>query len=76
MLRLPHVGAQAAIAGPREPVTVTWAPWVLRAAHPPAWDNAPEPMPQWGRFSQPEPDFEFDQRIAWSWEYRGRIMGI
>jgi len=35
------------------------------AAHPPAWEDAPEPIPDWARIGQPEPDFEFDQRVAW-----------
>lgn len=33
------------------------------AAHPRAWDNAPEPAPDWDLAAQPE--LEFDQRIAW-----------
>jgi hypothetical protein len=32
---------------------------------PSAWDDAPEPMPDWDLLQQPESDFEFDQRIAW-----------
>ncbi len=48
-------------------------PPITPARGPPAWDlalslskgDAPEPMPEWDRFSQPEPDFEFDQRVAW-----------
>jgi hypothetical protein len=35
------------------------------AAHPPAWDEAPEPMPDWDLPQQPEPDVEFDQRVSW-----------
>jgi hypothetical protein len=35
------------------------------AAHPPAWDEAPEPMPDWDLLKQPEPDFELDQRVSW-----------
>jgi hypothetical protein len=35
------------------------------AAHPPAWDDAPEPMPDWELLQQPAPDFAFDQRMAW-----------
>jgi hypothetical protein len=35
------------------------------AAHPPACDEAPEPMPDWDLLQQPEPDLEFDQRVAW-----------
>jgi hypothetical protein len=35
------------------------------AAHPPAWDETPAPMPDWGLLKQPEPDFELDQRISW-----------
>jgi hypothetical protein len=25
----------------------------------------PEPMPDWDLLKQPEPDFEFDQRVSW-----------
>ena len=32
---------------------------------PPAWEDAPQPMPDWDLLGQPEPDFEFDQRVAW-----------
>ena len=32
---------------------------------PPAWDDAPEPMPDWDLLAQPAPDFEFDQRVSW-----------
>jgi hypothetical protein len=35
------------------------------AAHPPAWGDDPGPMPHWDLVKQPEPDFEFDQRISW-----------
>jgi hypothetical protein len=35
------------------------------AAHPPAWDEAPEPMPDWDLLGQPEPGFAFDQRVCW-----------
>ena len=34
-------------------------------AHPPAWDDAPEPAADWDLLQQPEPDFEFDQRVSW-----------
>jgi hypothetical protein len=34
------------------------------ARGPPAWDDAPEPLPDWDLLKQPEPDVEFDQRIA------------
>jgi len=33
------------------------------AAHPPAWDEAPEPVLDWDLIAQPE--LEFDQRITW-----------
>jgi len=36
---------------------------VSSARGPPAWDDEPEPMPDWKLLQQPEPDFEFDQRI-------------
>jgi len=42
---------------------ITDAPIAPRG--PPARDDAPEPMPDWDLFGQSEPDFEFDQRIAW-----------
>ena len=41
------------------------APPISPARAPPAWDDAPEPMPDWDVFAQPAPDFEFDQRIVW-----------
>ncbi len=40
-------------------------PPIAPARGPPAWDDAPEPVPGWDRFGQPEPDFAFDQRVAW-----------
>ena len=30
-----------------------------------AWDDAPEPVPDWDLLGQPEPDVEFDQRLSW-----------
>uniref|UniRef100_UPI0002D9D72B IS91 family transposase n=1 Tax=Thiorhodovibrio frisius TaxID=631362 RepID=UPI0002D9D72B len=38
-------------------------PPISPARGPPA--EAPEPMPDWDLLQQPEPDFEFDQRVAW-----------
>jgi hypothetical protein len=38
---------------------------ILGTADPPAWDEAPEPMPDWDLLQQPEPDVEFDQRVSW-----------
>jgi hypothetical protein len=35
------------------------------AAHPPAWDEAPELASDCDLVAQPEPEIEFDQRIAW-----------
>ena len=35
------------------------------ARGPPAWDDAPEPVADWDLLIQPEPDFEFDQRVSW-----------
>jgi hypothetical protein len=32
---------------------------------PPAWDDAPELLPDWDLVKQPEPDVEFDQRVNW-----------
>ncbi len=40
-------------------------PPISPARGPPAWDEAPEPMPDWDLLQQPEPDFEFDQRVSW-----------
>ncbi|WPL22773.1 transposase [Thiorhodovibrio frisius] len=40
-------------------------PPISPACGPPAWNEAPEPMPDWDLLQQPEPDFEFDQRVAW-----------
>jgi hypothetical protein len=40
-------------------------PPITPARGPPAWDEAPEPMPDWDLLQQPDPDFEFDQRIVW-----------
>jgi hypothetical protein len=41
-------------------------PPITPARGPPAWDDAPEPMPDWDLLQQPDPDFEFDQRMVWS----------
>jgi hypothetical protein len=35
------------------------------AAHPPAWDDDPEPMPDWDFIAQPDTGFEFDPRVTW-----------
>jgi hypothetical protein len=32
---------------------------------PEPWDDAPEPVADWDLLKQPEPDFEFDQRVSW-----------
>jgi hypothetical protein len=40
-------------------------PPITPARGPPAWDDAPESMPDWDLLGQPEPEVEFDQRIAW-----------
>ncbi len=40
-------------------------PPITPARGPPAWEDAPQPMPDWDLLGQPEPDFEFDQRVAW-----------
>jgi hypothetical protein len=31
----------------------------------PAWDDESEPMPDWNLIAQPDPSFEFDQRLSW-----------
>ena len=41
------------------------APPISPARGPPAWADAPEPMPDWDLLQQPEPDCELDQRVAW-----------
>jgi hypothetical protein len=40
-------------------------PPIAPARGPPAWDDAPEPVPDWDLLGQPAPELEFDQRIAW-----------
>ncbi len=40
-------------------------PPIAPARGPPAWEETPEPVPDWDLLGQPEPDFEFDQRRAW-----------
>ena len=32
---------------------------------PPAWDDDLGPTPDWDLIAQPDPGFEFDQRISW-----------
>jgi hypothetical protein len=29
------------------------------------WDDAPEQAPDWDLIAQPDPGFEFDQRVSW-----------
>jgi hypothetical protein len=41
-------------------------PPITPARAPPAWNEAPEPASDWDLVAQPEPELEFDQRIAWS----------
>jgi hypothetical protein len=50
---LDHIGEPAA------------PPRISPARGPPAWEDAPEPMPHWDLLGQPEPGVAFDQRIAW-----------
>jgi len=40
-------------------------PPITPARGPPAWLDVSEPMPDWDLLNQPEPDFEFDQRVSW-----------
>jgi hypothetical protein len=40
-------------------------PPITPARGPPAWDDAPQPLPDWDLLGQPEPELEFDQRITW-----------
>ena len=37
-------------------------PPIMPARGPPAWDDVPEPVGDWGLLQQP--DFELDQRVA------------
>jgi hypothetical protein len=39
-------------------------PPIAPARGPPAWDDGPEPVPDWDLFGQPEPDVEFDRRVS------------
>jgi hypothetical protein len=43
----------------------TELPPIAPARGPPGWDEAPEPASDWDLVAQPEPELEFDQRIAW-----------
>ncbi|MGB5832430.1 MAG: hypothetical protein WBG92_10625 [Thiohalocapsa sp.] len=47
------------ISEPPRPLPIT------PARGPPAWEDVPEPIPGWDCLKQPEPDFEFDQRVSW-----------
>jgi hypothetical protein len=40
-------------------------PRIAPARGPPAWEDAPEPVPDGDCFGQPEPDCAFDQSLAW-----------
>jgi hypothetical protein len=40
-------------------------PPIAPARGPPAWEDDPEPMPDWDLIAQPDPGFEFDQRLSW-----------
>lgn len=48
------------------PQRTATAALIAPARGPPAWNDAPEPMSDWDLLGQPEPDFAFDPRIAWS----------
>ena len=49
----------AHIGEPTEP------PPIAPARGPPRWDDDPEPTPHWDLIAQPDPGFEFDQRVYW-----------
>jgi hypothetical protein len=49
----------------RESSSSSTTPQIAPARGPPAWDDAPEPTPDWDRFGQSKADVEFDQRIVW-----------
>lgn len=40
-------------------------PPIAPARRPSTWDHGPELVPDWDILRQPEPDFEFDQRVSW-----------
>jgi len=40
-------------------------PSIAPARGPPAWDDAPEPVPDCDLLGRPESDVEFDQRVSW-----------
>jgi hypothetical protein len=40
-------------------------PPIAPAGGPPAWDDAPQPVPDWDLVAQPDPGFELDQRLSW-----------
>ncbi len=47
------------IGEPAEP------PRIAPARGPPAWEDSPEPMPDWDLVAQPDSGYEFDQRLSW-----------
>jgi hypothetical protein len=52
----------------RRTADVARVAWFLTEAAPAdraSRDDAPEPMPDWKFFGQPEPDSEFDEHITW-----------
>ena len=53
---------QRILAPIREP---TAPPPIAPPRRPSAWDDDPEPMPDWDLVAQPDPGFPFDQRISW-----------
>jgi hypothetical protein len=40
-------------------------PPIAPARGPPAWDDAPEPLPSWDLVAQPDTGFELDPRLSW-----------
>jgi hypothetical protein len=40
-------------------------PPITPARGPPAWDDDLGPRPDWDLIAQPDPGFEFDQRVSW-----------
>jgi hypothetical protein len=57
-LRRPIAHILPDVGEPAEP------PLIAPARGPPAWDDAPEPVPDWDILGQPLPELEFDQRIS------------
>ena len=40
-------------------------PPIAPARGPPAWEDTPEPMPDWNLVAKPDSGYKFDQRLSW-----------